>query len=206
MVAQSEHNEICDTTVDGDRLLIVIDTRPPEQASASIRPWLDNLSKFVRLIEFAWHESLAPGHPDHIRSAIDQVDALWSGLEHRSLVLFGVAEGGLVALAYALDYPHRLDGLVLCDMEPLPDVMDIDTAAANDLSVNLDHLALVTTPTLILAGRQDGVRGVAETAERLHAMMTNSALVLFDHSGQYPYREEPDRFRAVVADWLCRRP
>jgi pimeloyl-ACP methyl ester carboxylesterase len=202
--AQSEQNRIDDTLVESGRLLIVIDEQVG-QAFASGRPWPDSLSDSIQLVDFAWNGTPAVAFLNGASAVISQVDALRSSLGYSTMTLLGVALGGMVALAYAVDYPYRLDGLILCNAGPLPEGIDVGTAEASSGLVNADNLAMVATPTLILAGQRDGARDAAETAERLHALLSDSTLVLFDHSGQYPYHDEPDRFTAIVADWLCQQ-
>jgi proline iminopeptidase len=66
----------------------------------------------------------------------------------------------------------------------------------------LPRLGEITVPTLILAGREDWITPPAQGAERLHAGIPNSQLVIFEESGHFPFIEEGERFNAVVTDWL----
>ena len=66
------------------------------------------------------------------------------------------------------------------------------------------QLAEITAPTLVLGGSDDWLGPVRETAERLHVGIPSSELVLFEKSGHFPFAEEPERFMAVVRDWVSR--
>lgn len=74
---------------------------------------------------------------------------------------------------------------------------------AYDVSARLHE---IRTPTLVLAGRHDVIPHPAHGAERLHAALPHSELVLFEHSAHLPFAEEPEAFTAAVADWLARLP
>ena len=66
----------------------------------------------------------------------------------------------------------------------------------------LDRLGEINVPTLILSGREDWITPPAQGGERLHAGLPNSELVIFEESGHFPFIEEPERFNAVVKDWV----
>ncbi|GAC1639092.1 MAG: hypothetical protein NVS4B9_31930 [Ktedonobacteraceae bacterium] len=66
----------------------------------------------------------------------------------------------------------------------------------------LSHLGEITTPTLVMAGRHDWITPPVQGAERLHAGLPNSQLVIFEGSGHFPYVEENNKFVRVVNDWV----
>ncbi len=66
----------------------------------------------------------------------------------------------------------------------------------------LSHLGEITTPTLVMAGRHDWITPPVQGAERLHAGIPNSQLVIFEDSGHFPYVEENNKFVRVVSDWI----
>jgi len=68
----------------------------------------------------------------------------------------------------------------------------------------LSQLASILVPTLVIAGRNDWVMPTAQGAERLHAGLPNSELVIFDNSGHFPFIEENDEFVAILYDWIRR--
>jgi proline iminopeptidase len=61
----------------------------------------------------------------------------------------------------------------------------------------------ITTPTLVIAGREDWITP-PEQAERIHAALPNADLVIFEESGHFPFIEEQAAFLATVNDWLVR--
>jgi proline iminopeptidase len=63
------------------------------------------------------------------------------------------------------------------------------------------RLGQVRAPTLILVGRHDPQTPVA-CSEELAAGIREARLVIFEHSGHSPFREEPERFRREVAALL----
>ena len=66
----------------------------------------------------------------------------------------------------------------------------------------LSRLGEITVPTLVMAGRHDWITPPAQAAERLHAQLPNSELVIFEDSGHFPFIEEHDKFVAAVHDWI----
>jgi proline iminopeptidase len=68
----------------------------------------------------------------------------------------------------------------------------------------LDRLYEITVPTLIIAGQHDWITPPTQGAERLHAGIPHSQMILFDDSGHFPFIEEPDKFLKVVRDWVNR--
>ena len=67
-----------------------------------------------------------------------------------------------------------------------------------------DRLGDVTHPVLVLAGRQDRTCPVA-AAEAMAQGLSDSELVVFEHSGHMAYVEENDAYLAAVRDFLARR-
>lgn len=110
-------------------------------------------------------------------------------LGHEQMLLFGFAEGGLLALGYALYYPARVRGLILCS---LPAIVEPFLAQCH----------FIESPTLILAGRHNTQHPPTQTAELCHAILPNSQLVVLDKSGPYPFVDEEGTFTAVIRTWL----
>jgi proline-specific peptidase len=65
-----------------------------------------------------------------------------------------------------------------------------------------DRLGEIRVPTLILCGRYDEV--MPECSETMHRGIASSELVIFANSSHLAHFEEPDRFFAVVRDFLRR--
>lgn len=66
-----------------------------------------------------------------------------------------------------------------------------------------EKLTRVRTPTLVTVGRHDWITPL-EASEELAAVLPNSELVVFEHSGHSPQLEETDRYLSVVRDFLTR--
>ena len=56
-------------------------------------------------------------------------------------------------------------------------------------------------PTLILVGRDDFICPPSQ-AQHMHALIPQSHLVVFEHSGHLPWIEEPSLFNQTVKEWL----
>lgn len=71
---------------------------------------------------------------------------------------------------------------------------------------SLAYLEQVNVPTLIISGADDWITPPKQGGQRIHDAMPNSELVIFENSGHWPFLEEPDRFIAVVSEWLAGLP
>ncbi len=60
----------------------------------------------------------------------------------------------------------------------------------------------ISVPTLIMVGRHDPQAPLANS-ERMAAAIPGSRLVIFEHSGHFPYIEEPDAFRAALRRFIA---
>ncbi len=69
----------------------------------------------------------------------------------------------------------------------------------------VDRLPAITTPSLVLAGRDDFICPPSQ-AERIARGLPNAECVIFEESGHFPFVEEPSAFFATVHDWLRRNP
>lgn len=67
-------------------------------------------------------------------------------------------------------------------------------------------LERLSAPVLLLHGRQDCIVPLGPGGERLHRLLPNSTLAVFEESGHFPFVEEPDRFLAAVRTWLRAQP
>ncbi len=67
-----------------------------------------------------------------------------------------------------------------------------------------DRLAALDVPALILWGREDPFAGVA-MAERFHAELPGSELVVLDGAGHFVWDDQPERTAGVLVDFLARR-
>lgn len=67
-----------------------------------------------------------------------------------------------------------------------------------------EQLGRITAPTLVVAGERDFICAPTQPAI-IHEGIRGSVLTVCEKSGHFPWLEEPDRFYAVVSDFL-RRP
>jgi proline iminopeptidase len=99
------------------------------------RPWLDALGDTAHLIYYDHRGNGRSAQPaewsllDH-RTWVEDADALRERLGHEKVVLFGHSYGGFLALEYALRYPDRLRGLILCNTAPAFDYPEAALANA----------------------------------------------------------------------------
>lgn len=90
---------------------------------ATLRPWLDPLGQHARLI-FLDVRGCGQSDPVHEGNTVthatwaDDADALRVHLGVERWTVFGHSYGSFLALEYALRYPERLEGLVLCSSAP----------------------------------------------------------------------------------------
>ena len=83
------------------------------------QPWVDRLSENYRIIRFdqVGHGLTGPD-PEHdysIENFVADIDEVADALELDTFVLGGNSMGGGHSLAYALEHPERVDGLILVD-------------------------------------------------------------------------------------------
>lgn len=65
----------------------------------------------------------------------------------------------------------------------------------------LAQLGSIDAPVLLLGGRHDFITGPPGLQD-MHSMLPDSTLVFFEDSGHFPFLTEPDRFGAVVEEWV----
>jgi haloalkane dehalogenase len=66
------------------------------------------------------------------------------------------------------------------------------------------RLAALGLPALILWGEEDRFAGV-QMAERFHAELPGSELVLFEEAGHFVWDDQPERAAGALVDFLARR-
>jgi pimeloyl-ACP methyl ester carboxylesterase len=67
------------------------------------------------------------------------------------------------------------------------------------------RLAAVTMPAMVCAGRHDPQTPLAANGALANGLPSGQ-LVIFEHSGRYPFIEEPRRFADMAAPFLAGRP
>jgi len=67
------------------------------------------------------------------------------------------------------------------------------------------NLAQIAVPTLIVAGRFDVPVGSLEPSLKILMSVNGSEYAIMNGSGHFPYDEEPERYKQVIADFSRRR-
>jgi proline iminopeptidase len=138
--------------------------------------------------------------PEDVESGRYWREAAKHGVDGKKVRLEGLRA---IAPAYFFD---RAKGLAfaaqLPDNTTNPDAMALMSA---DLDKNYDAragLPKLDRPVLIVHGHQDPVGD--KTAEQIHALIRNSTLKYLSQCGHFPWIEQGDQFRAVIAEFLSR--
>jgi len=107
--------------------------------------------------------------------------------------------------------PWRIPAEFLAEHHALgrrPGQLETSTAMARALfaangqrQILLEHLPTLTTPTLIIWGGCDYLLP-AHQAQTAVNLLPNGRLSVFSDCGHLPHIEQPDRFAAVLSDWL----
>jgi proline iminopeptidase len=69
---------------------------------------------------------------------------------------------------------------------------------------SVDRLSSITCPTLLVAGRHDLFTSFPQ-AHRIARRLPDADVVVFEHSGHFPWLDEPNEFFPAVRDWLSAR-
>lgn len=66
---------------------------------------------------------------------------------------------------------------------------------------SVDRLGSIAAPTLVLVGSHDVFTSVPQSF-RISRRIPDATTLVFEHSGHFPWIEEPDAFFAALRDWL----
>ena len=145
------------------------------------------------------------------------------------LNLCGLSLGGLLALNYAIQYPRKINSLVLIGTPfEIPKgllkfqnivfrfmpkaafqnmgVSKKDFTRLSNSMTNLNFMELVATlgcPALILCGAKDKTN--MESAKRFHEAMKNSKLVIVEASGHEVNKDNPNELVSILQDFWAER-
>ena len=70
---------------------------------------------------------------------------------------------------------------------------------------SVDRLEAITAPTLLVVGRHDVFTSVPQSF-RIGRRIPDATTVVLEHSGHFPWIEEPDAFFAALGDWVAGKP
>jgi proline iminopeptidase len=239
-----------------------------------LRPYLDSLGSAARVVYYDHRgNGKSPPVGDWTNIShdtwIDDADHLREALECEKTFLLGHSYGGFLAIEYALKYPSRLRGLILCSTAPAFDYADTAMALARSKYTDkqfqvltqglsgpiadddalrevwseilpmyfknvdarlvrqiierirfranafnhsffnclpsfntIDRLEHISTPTLVIGGREDWIMPPLHGPERLGKMIPGANVVIFEDSGHFPFIEEHERFTTLVSNWI----
>ena len=68
-----------------------------------------------------------------------------------------------------------------------------------------DQISKITAPTLLIAGRYDAQCGSLKPNFDIVNSIADSELAIMNHSGHFPFDEEPERFAGAVLEFTRRR-
>ena len=68
---------------------------------------------------------------------------------------------------------------------------------------SVDRLGGVSCPTLVIAGRHDVFTSWPQ-AHRIGRRVPGATVEVLEHSGHFPWLDEPEVFFPLVLDWLAR--
>jgi proline iminopeptidase len=129
-----------------------------------------------------------------IEQLADDVAALADALGLERFLLFGHSYGGFVAQEFALRHPDRVEALILVDTTP--------GQLGRDESAD-DEQGPPMPPELVAQ-----MSSFPATDDELATGMTALLPYYFhalEHSGHFPWIEEPDTFFATVRHWIGRK-
>lgn len=192
------------------------------------RPWLDALGDLATLI---YYDHRGGGRSSRLASfdgishdtLASDADRLREHLGHDRMVLLGHSYGGMLALEYALRYPERLAGLVLCCTAPAWDYDDelLENSAARGTEDTLaarDALHELPLPSDEVFGKLwDRIQPLyfhrphAAAMREMHEKMTYSAsayhlseilLADFNLDDRLPEIQTPTLIVVGADDWV----
>ena len=132
------------------------------------------------------------------------------------LNLCGLSLGGLLALNYAIQYPKKINSLVLIGTPfEIPKGLlkfqnmgvskkDFIRLSKSMVDLNfMDSATALDCPALILCGAKDKTN--MESAKRFHEAMKNSKLVIVEASGHEVNKDNPNELVRVLQDFWADR-
>ncbi|MDA4129916.1 MAG: alpha/beta hydrolase [Thaumarchaeota archaeon] len=109
-------------------------------------------------------------------------------LTKSKVVILGASMGGGFALAFAIENPGEVSGLVLV----APSLSGIADEALEELKV----------PALLVWGERDNIFPVEEYGKKLKALLPNSKLLIIKNAKHAAYLDKPHEFHDLLLDFL----
>lgn len=175
----------------------VLDAAPERAASLTISNSIASIPAFANMVVRLKSE-LDPA----TQAAIDQHEA--AGTTHAPEYQAAIRTWNETYLCRVHPWPHELEDAfrnmgaeIFETMFGPSDFHIVGTIRDWDVIARLSEIAL---PTLVLAGRYDEC--VPEHMWEMHQRIAGSRFELFESSAHMPFIEEPDKFDAVMRDFL----
>jgi pimeloyl-ACP methyl ester carboxylesterase len=153
---------------------------------------------------------LASAHPERVRALVLVATPAHFEIPQEMLdiwknVMLGRAQQPFTTTAFS----PKTDFAVMRDawMEQVktdPRVRYFDLVACNQFA-SAGHLAAINAPTLLIAGRDDGITPL-HRVEELHRRIPGSQLVVIDDAGHTMANEKPAEFNRAMADFVRMLP
>jgi pimeloyl-ACP methyl ester carboxylesterase len=149
-------------------------------------------------------------------ACLGDIEALLEATESDHAVLGGQSLGGFLSLAFALEHPDRVAGLVLVDTGPgfrdddardrwniaareRPDGPRRELLVQHDAAV-LDGLGRISAPSLIVVGAEDEL--FLPASEVMERRIPGARRLVIDGAGHAPNLDAPNEFNPAVNDFL----
>lgn len=188
-------------------------------------------SKRYRVITFdirGHGRSEVPERSYSISDCVEDLRQLLDYLGVQRTYLAGLSMGGNIALSFTLDYPERVNALILAGTNSglvlervvnssegkvarLKSSQQIDTAMRYEKTIEANvtrpdltgRLSEITKPVLLMVGDRDNSTP-RHFSEAMHRGIANSQMIVFTDCGHKCHEEQPDTFNSVVDDFLQR--
>jgi homoserine O-acetyltransferase len=159
----------------------------------------------VQVLSFDWLDGgrAVDGRPERLVSTHDQAEALAAVLDEigvsRVQAIVGASYGGMVALAFAERYPHRVESLVVISAPDAPHPMStaIRSVQRRVVELGLDNGCATDALSLARALAMTTYRSAGEFADRFDARPSSCS----DNDAVFPVEEylrhHGDRFAAT---------
>lgn len=147
----------------------------------------------------------------------EDLEALRAHFGMPRLTLLGHSWGAGVAALYAARHPERVGRLLIVDAIPATRAQlrrRFRTSTRDETARRVDRFTMaslgewdwrpglrsVTAPALVILGSQDFMS--LDSAREWAAALPNAHLLVLEGSGHFPYLDAPERFFAVVEEFL----
>ena len=158
------------------------------------QPWAEILREDYRVVRYDQRgHGLTGGAPDaeYTREAfVSDVGAVADALDLDTFTLAGNSMGGWIAMAYALEHPERLEGLVLVDASGAP----IEREGSGNLAFKLATMPVVGNGLSQMLPRSLVAKSLSQSVSN-QAVVTDAAIDRYWEMARYPGNRAATRKR-----------